>query len=160
MWLRDHSDGTFLVHRSPAFVCHSSPARPDVPTNEYHGFNNSKRSCSVYSSILFFYSGIIPQNCIIIIIIIIIFVLLIVLLFYFNLIFIVIIILCLLHGLELARARSELWVELLIRNQSKFGCNPELLPAHAFGITSLRKCPLSCDYSLSLLPPCRCVGNT
>lgn len=86
MWLCDHSDGAFLVHRSPAFGCHSSPARPAVPTNEYHGFINSKRPCSMYESISCFYSGIIPQDYImIIIIIIIIFILLVVLLFYFIL---------------------------------------------------------------------------
>lgn len=48
MWICDHSDGPLLVHRSSAFGCHSSPARPALPTHEYHGFNNSKRSCSVY----------------------------------------------------------------------------------------------------------------
>lgn len=43
MWLRYHPDGTAVVHGSFATGCHSTPSRPALPNDEYHGFNSSKR---------------------------------------------------------------------------------------------------------------------
>lgn len=57
MRLCHHSDGTVLVHRSLAVGCHSSLSCPAVPTNEYHGFNNSKRSCSIHVCLCIYWSA-------------------------------------------------------------------------------------------------------
>ena len=57
MWLRYHSDGTVLVHGSLAVGCHSSLSCPAVPTNEYHGFNNSKRSYSIHVCLCIYWSA-------------------------------------------------------------------------------------------------------
>jgi len=57
MRLRDHSDGTVLVHGSLAVGCHISLACPAVPTNEYHGFNNSKRSYSIHVCLCIYWSS-------------------------------------------------------------------------------------------------------
>lgn len=108
MWLRYHPDGTALVHRSLAVGCHSTLSRPALPTHEYHGFNSSKR----YGSCLFMCLSVIS---------------------YFGVISRVggkgkKTALMLygqsitrdLRGTELSCTYRELWVELLIWNQSKF----------------------------------------
>lgn len=57
MWLCYHSDGTVLVHRSLAVGCHSSLSCLAVPTNEYHGFNNSKRCYSIHICLCIYWSA-------------------------------------------------------------------------------------------------------
>lgn len=52
-----HRDGAVLVHGSLAVGRHSSLPCPAVPANEYHGFNNSKRSCSIYVCLCIYWSA-------------------------------------------------------------------------------------------------------
>lgn len=49
MRLHYHHHGPVLVHGSLAIGCHISFSCPAVPTNEHHGFNNSKRSLYVFA---------------------------------------------------------------------------------------------------------------
>lgn len=155
MWLRYHPDGTALVHRSLAVGCHSTLSRPALPTHEYHGFNNSKR----YGSCLFMRLSVIS---------------------YFGVISRVggkgkktalmlygQSITCDLCGTELSCTYHELWVELLIWNQSKFIDQTQsivsVLVSIGQGSPSENTFPLTIGFLslffLSLAPCCRSAGS-